>query len=282
MPTVEQILVAFLREEFRTSGFSHGVIGLSGGLDSAVVCTLAARALGPEHVTAVLLPAATSSPSSLEDARRVAEPLGVAMRVVDVSAMSESYLATVPDADRVRRGNVIARSRMIVLYDLSMELRALVLGTSNKTELLLGYGTLHGDMASAINPIGDLYKTQVQAMARHLGVPDSIIEKPPTADLWAGQTDEADLGAPYEKIDRLLFALVDQRIPIHRIVEGGAEIGFVRSIESRIRLNQFKRRPPIIAKILARTIGPDFRLPRDAGLALDRNSTDFPESGRSA
>jgi NAD+ synthase len=270
MPTVEKILVSFLREECATAEFSRGVLGLSGGLDSAVVCVLAARALGPENVTAVIMPAATSSPDSVEDAMLVARECRVPVRTVSIVAMSEAYLTAVPDADRVRRGNVYARCRMIVLYDLSAEVHGLVLGTSNKTELLLGYGTLFGDMASAINPIGDLYKTQVKAMGRHLGLPERVLEKPPSADLWVGQTDEEELGAPYSMIDRLLYRVVDQRTPLARVVESGFDPEFVRSITNRIRLNQYKRRPPVIAKLLNRTIGPDFRLPRDSGLALDR------------
>lgn len=282
MPTVERILVAFLREECRTSGFHRGILGLSGGLDSAVVCALAARALGPENVTGVMMPASSSSGASLEDAKRVAQKFGIETRRVEISAMAEGYLAPRPSVDRSRRGNIYARCRMIVLYDLSAELGALVLGTSNKTELLLGYGTLHGDLASAINPIGDLYKTQVRAMARHLEIPTEVIAKPPSADLWPGQRDEEDLGATYETIDRLLVRLVDLRTPPKRLVEAGFEAAFVRSIESRIRQNQFKRRTPIIAKILARTIGPDFRLPRDSGLSLDRNSEAISPSGRSS
>jgi NAD+ synthase len=192
--------------------------------------------------------------------------------------MAEGYLKAVPDADRVRRGNIYARCRMIVLYDVSAATKGLVLGTSNKTELLLGYGTLHGDLASAINPIGDLYKTQVQAMGRHLGIPARVLEKPPSADLWPGQTDEQDLGASYEQIDRLLYRVIDQRMAFERVIESGFDPEFVRSITSRVRRHQYKRRPPVIAKLLSRTIGPDFRLPRDAGLALDRASQSKIES----
>jgi NAD+ synthase len=184
--------------------------------------------------------------------------------------MAEGYLKNVPSAGDVRRGNVYARCRMIVLYDVSAEIGGLVLGTSNKTELLLGYGTLHGDMASALNPIGDLYKTQVRALAEHLGVPPEIRAKPPTADLWIGQEDEAELGATYADLDDLLVQLVDQRVSPERIVARGYEAEFVRSVAERVRRNQYKRRMPVIAKVSSRTIGPDFRYPRDGALARDR------------
>jgi NAD+ synthase len=270
MATVEKILLSFLREECRVAGYSRGVLGLSGGLDSAVVCALAARALGPDHVTCVLMPAASSNPQSFEHARLVAAKYGVEVRTVEISEMAEGYLSKVSDAGRLRRGNIYARCRMIVLFDVSAELHALVLGTSNKTELLLGYGTMHGDMASGINPIGDLYKTQVRAMGQHLGVPEIVLKKDPSADLWEGQKDEDELGAPYPTLDLLLHRLVDQRASICRLIESGFDPKFVRSVRERVRRNQFKRRPPVIAKISRRTIGPDFRLPRDSALALDR------------
>lgn len=269
--TVEKILTSFLREESSIAGFHRGVFGLSGGLDSAVVGALAARALGAENVLGVMMPANTSSPESLADAKLVAETFGIPTRTVAIGEMADAYLRTVPAADRVRRGNVYARCRMIVLYDISVETNALVLGTSNKTELLLGYGTLHGDMASAINPIGDLYKTQIRALAKWLNVPLPIIEKPPSADLWPGQKDEDELGASYETLDQLLHRLVDQRIGLQRLVELGHDEATVRAIARRVRMNQFKRRPPVIAKLLTRTIGPDFRLPRDAGRSHDRD-----------
>jgi NAD+ synthase len=274
--TAERILVAFLRQETAQAGFAKGVIGLSGGIDSAVACVLAARALGPENVTAVMLPARTSSADSLSDARLVAEATGVQARTVPIGDMADGYLKHAPDASDLRKGNVFARCRMVVLYDVSAEVGGLVIGTSNKTELLLGYGTLFGDLASAINPIGDLYKTQVRALAEHLGVPESVRTKPPSADLWAGQTDEQELGATYEQLDALLTGLVDERMPPSRLVESGFEAEFVRRIERRIRVNQYKRRPPIIAKIGTRTIGPDFRLPRDAAAARDRRSEPAP------
>jgi NAD+ synthase len=185
--------------------------------------------------------------------------------------MAEGYLATAPNLNRVRQGNIYARCRMIVLFDISAELHALVLGTSNKTELLLGYGTLHGDMASGINPIGDLYKSQVRALGKHLGIPNPILEKEPSADLWAGQRDVDELGATYEMLDMVLYRMIDQRLSIPRLIELGFDPKFVRSVRDRVRRNQFKRRTAIIAKLSSRTIGPDFRLPRDAAFSLDRD-----------
>ncbi len=268
-PTVERILTAFLREELRAAGLGRAVLGLSGGIDSAVVAFLAARALGPANVTGVMMPAAESSADSLADADRVASACGIGTRKVSIARMAAGYLDDRPEASVMRRGNVFARCRMIVLYDVSAELGALVLGTSNKTELLLGYGTLHGDLASALNPIGDLYKTQVRRLAEHLGVPESVRVKPPSADLWAGQTDESELGATYEELDRLLLRLVDERVPPDRLVDEGFDAAFVQAVARRVRANQYKRRPPVIAKLSSRTIGPDFRYPRDSGLTRD-------------
>jgi NAD+ synthase len=268
--TVERILVSFLREETRAAGLERAVLGLSGGIDSAVVCHLAATALGPENVTAVMMPAHSSSPESLADARLVAEATGVPARLVEIGDMAEAYLRGVPQAGALRRGNVFARCRMIVLYDVSAEVGGLVYGTSNKTELLLGYGTLFGDLASAVNPIGDLYKTHVRALADHLGVAEPVRRKPPTADLWEGQSDEQELGATYEELDALLFRLVDERVSPDRLIAEGFEEPFVRSVARRVRANQYKRRLPLIAKLTTRTIGPDFRYPRDGGGGRDR------------
>jgi NAD+ synthase len=269
-PSVEKILVAFLRDELHAAGMEKGVLGLSGGLDSAVVAYLAAKALGASNVTGVMMPAATSNPESLADARAVVDATGIGSRVVSIAAMAGGYLDQIPDVSPLRAGNVFARCRMIVLYDVSAELRALVLGTSNKTELLLGYGTLHGDLASAVNPIGDLYKTQVRHLAAHLGVPETIRAKLPSADLWAGQSDEEELGASYEDLDRLLLKLVDERVPPDRLLEEGFEAEFVHRTVRRVRVSQYKRRPPVIAKLSNRTIGPDFRYPRDGALGRDR------------
>jgi NAD+ synthase len=262
---VERILVGFLREEVRKVGFEHVVLGLSGGVDSAVSAALAQRALGAENVIPVIMPYRTSSPRSEADARAVADSLGIKPQVVDISPQLDAYFEQFPDADRGRRGNKMARERMSILYDMSWANRALVVGTSNKTELLLGYGTIHGDMAHALNPLGDLYKTQVWALARHLGLPEAVVEKAPSADLWEGQSDEDELGFQYAVVDVLLYYLVDARCTRAELRSMGFEDAFVDEIGRRVRDSQYKRRPPLIAKLSARTIDREFRYPRDWG-----------------
>jgi NAD+ synthase len=262
---VERILVGFLREEVRKVGFEHVVLGLSGGVDSAVSAALAQRALGAENVIPVIMPYRTSSPRSEADARAVADSLGLKPQVVDISPQLDAYFEQFPDADRGRRGNKMARERMSILYDMSWANRALVVGTSNKTELLLGYGTIHGDMAHALNPLGDLYKTQVWALARHLGLPEAVVEKAPSADLWEGQSDEDELGFQYAVVDVLLYYLVDARCTRAELRSMGFEDAFVDEIGRRVRDSQYKRRPPLIAKLSARTIDREFRYPRDWG-----------------
>jgi NAD+ synthase len=259
------VLVNFIREEIRKVGYQRAVVGLSGGVDSAVSCAIAAEALGRENVLAVLLPYRTSSPASEGDARRVIDQLGVQSRTVEITPMAEPYLASNMEMSNVRRGNVMARTRMTVLYDQSEAFKGLVIGTSNKTELLLGYGTLHGDMASALNPVGDLYKAQLRQLARALDVPSAIVEKAPTADLWAGQTDEAELGISYELADQILYMLVDERCTEDEVVGAGFDAAVVRGLNARMRNNQFKRSLPIIAKVSGRTIGADFLYLRDWG-----------------
>jgi NAD+ synthase len=179
--------------------------------------------------------------------------------------MVDAYFAAFPDADPMRRGNKMARERMTILFDHSARLHALVLGTSNKTELMLGYGTLYGDMASAINPLGDLWKTQVRTLAAHVGVPDVVVQKQPSADLWVGQTDEEELGFTYERVDQVLHLLVDRRYEIPDAVAAGFEEAFVRAVARRIQASQYKRRLPVIAKLSARTIDREFRYARDWG-----------------
>ena len=263
---VEELLGGFIRDEVHKAGFDDVVIGASGGVDSSLVVALASRSLGPEHVHAVNMPYRTSSEESLEDARAVCAQLGCDLEVVDITAQIDDYFAGFPDADRTRRGNKMARERMTILYDLSMVRHALVLGTSNKTELLLGYGTLFGDMASALNPIGDLYKTQVYAMAGALELPERVRSKPPSADLFVGQSDEADLGLPYATIDVILFHLIDERHSRDDLVAMGFDAALVDDIVRRVRASQYKRRLPVIAKVSQRTIDRDFRYPRDWGL----------------
>jgi NAD+ synthase len=272
------ILTRFIRDETERVGFERLIVGLSGGLDSALAATLAVRALGPGRVRPVLMPCGSLGDQAVADARLVTDWLGVESEVVDIEPMVRAYFDA-PDAgaggaspapapprvSRDRRGNFMARQRMAVLYDLSMRDRALVLGTSNKSELLLGYGTLHGDLASALNPLGDLYKTQVRGVARHLGLPERIIAKPPTADLWAGQSDEEELGFTYDEVDRILYLLVDRRLDVEEIVEYGFTVELIGEVARRIRASQFKRRLPLIAKVSARTIGIDFRYARDWG-----------------
>lgn len=262
---VARMLTGFVRNEVRKVGFERVILGLSGGVDSSVVAYLAQKALGAANVLGVIMPYRTSSPQSVADARLVAADLGLETEIEDITASVDAYFGRHPEAESLRRGNKMARERMSILYDLSVARNALVLGTSNKTELLLGYGTLFGDMASALNPLGDLYKTQVWQLAEALGVPSGIVAKPPSADLWPDQTDEAELGIKYEDADRILFCLVDYRLSAEQVVERGFPADLVARVVRRLRDNQYKRLPPILAKISQRTIGQDFRYPRDWG-----------------
>ena len=264
-PLVEKILVGFIRDEVRRVGFSRVVLGLSGGIDSTLSADLAARALGPENVCGIRLPYSTSSRETMDHAELVAHDTGIRMMTISIADQIDAYFREFPDANRLRRANKMARERMTILYDQSAAQQALVLGTSNKTELLLGYGTIFGDMASALNPIGDLYKTQIRALSAHLGVPRAIIDKNPTADLWAGQTDEAELGFTYAEVDRLLIRMVDQRAKPEDLVAAGFDTGFVARIARMIQTSHYKRRLPLIAKISYRTIDRDFRYARDWG-----------------
>lgn len=259
-------LARFIREEVRKTGISKVVLGLSGGIDSALAAFLAVDALGPENVHVICMPYKTSNPESLAHARLCADALGLALVIEEITPMVEPYFERHPELSAHRRGNVMARQRMIVLFDHSAALPALVLGTSNKTELLLGYSTLHGDLASALNPLGDLYKAQVRQLSRHLGVPEPIITKPPSADLFEGQTDEADLGFTYEEVDRLLYLLVDERLSDAEIVARGFDAAMLESVKARIRRNHFKRKLPILPKISARTLDKDFLYLRDWGM----------------
>ncbi|MFH1022262.1 MAG: NAD+ synthase [Planctomycetota bacterium] len=246
---VEAALVRFLRTEFARAGFRRAVLGLSGGIDSATVAGLAARALGRRNVTAFFLPCRASDPASLADARLVARTFGILAVTVDITPAIDFYFRRFRDADRRRRGNKMARERMAVLFDQARARKALVLGTSNRTEILLGYGTVYGDTACSLNPIGNLYKTQLCQLAAHLGVPERVRFKHPTADLWTGQTDEGELGFSYAAADRLLCHLVDRGLPRKALLRKGFSAAFVARVVARIRGNEFKRRMPLVAKL---------------------------------
>jgi NAD+ synthase len=262
--TVTRVLVGFLEDEVRKAGFERAVVAVSGGLDSAVTLALAARALGPGKVTAVLLPHEVSSPESTRDGQAVAEAAGCGHEIFEITPMLEGYTRGAGVEDRLRLGNLMARLRMAVLYDRAAHHRALVVGTSNKSELLLGYSTRWGDGASDLNPIGDLYKTQLYPVAAHLGIPRAVLEKAPSADLWQGQTDEAEMGFSYAEVDGLLHYLVDEHgTPEGAVREAGFEKAFVERVVSIVKRSQFKRRMPLIAKVSTRTVGVDFRYPRD-------------------
>lgn len=261
------ILIRFIKEEVTKIGFKHVVIGISGGVDSATSTFLAARALGKENVWGIIMPHKISNPTSVRHAREVVEKTGIQSETVDITPMVDAYFEDLPDANNTRRGNVMARQRMIVLYDKSAEHEALVLGTGNKTEALLGYTTLWGDMACGLNPLGDLYKTQVRQLAAFLGVPDEIIKKAPSADLWTGQTDEEELGFTYEEVDRLLYLMLDRRSAIAELVDAGYKEEFIRNVFQKIQRTQYKRRMPLIAKLSHRTtIDRDLRYTRDWGV----------------
>ena len=261
----EKILTGFIRTELHRVGITKAVLGLSGGIDSALSLYLSARALGAENVLAVRMPYKTSASDTLSDAQKMIDDLGVQSLTVEITDMVDPLIQHYEDMNRMRAGNIMARMRMIVLYDQSAAFRGLVMGTSNKTEILLGYSTIFGDSAAAIQPIGDLYKTQVRQLSRALGVPDSVIDKAPSADLWQGQTDEADLGFTYADVDQLLYLLVDERYRPEDCVAEGYDPKFVDQVVERIRRNHFKRVMPPVAKLSQRTIGYDFLYLRDWG-----------------
>lgn len=259
---VESWLVTFLRDEFGRRGFTKAVVGVSGGVDSAVVAALAARALGPKNVIGVRMPYRTSSPDSLTHAQRLIDTLGIEPRTLDISAAVDGYLQEEPDADAARRGNVMARVRMIALFDLSARHRALPLGTGNKSERLLGYFTWHADDSPPVNPIGDLYKTQVWALARHLGVPAEIIDKPASADLVSGQTDEGDFGISYAKADVILNWLLSGYSPAE-LAGRGFDADEVEIVRKRLDGTHWKRRLPTVAMLSGAAIGESYLRPVD-------------------
>ncbi|MCY3779653.1 MAG: NAD+ synthase [Chloroflexi bacterium] len=258
-----RILTGFIRDSITKAGMSRAVIGLSGGIDSAVSAYLSARALGPANVLALRMPYQTSSPESLSDAEAVIEDLGLPHLTVPISEMADALISRFPEMNKLRQGNIMARMRMTALYDQSAAWGGLVMGTSNKTEFLLGYSTIYGDSGVALHPIADLYKCQVRQMARFLGLPASIINKPPSADLWIGQTDEDELGFTYDQADQVLFLLVDERYTVDEVAEEGFDREFVVKIWERVKANHYKRTMPNIAKLSKRSIGHDFLYLRD-------------------
>jgi NAD+ synthase len=260
-----KILTGFIKSEITRVGFSRAVIGLSGGIDSALSCALAVEALGPGNVLALRMPYRSSSPDSLAHAQLMIDQFKVRSETIDITDMVDPLIKRDPNISDTRKGNIMARARMIMLYDQSEVFKGLVVGTSNKTEILLGYSTLWGDSASALNPIGDLYKAQIDQLSQAMGIPQAIIDKAPSADLWAGQTDEGELGFTYKEVDQLLTLLVDRRYSPKECVEEGFDEEFVKIVTTRISRYQFKRVQPPIAKLSNRTVGYDFLYLRDWG-----------------
>jgi NAD+ synthase len=262
-----RVIAGFIQGQLRQAGFDRLVLGLSGGIDSALVAYLVAEAIGPEGLLCVLMPYRTSSPASRSDAEAVVADLGCASEVVDISPMVDGYFdeaagSSGADASALRRGNFMARARMAVLYDRSVTWRGLVVGTGNKTESLIGYTTIFGDNACAFNPIGDLYKSQVRQLALAIGVPEAIVRKAPSADLWPGQTDELEGGFTYPLLDRLLFWRVDKRRSTEELAELGFDPSLVERVDRLVAGAEFKRQVPPIAKLGPRTAGVDYLYPR--------------------
>lgn len=266
-PLAAAVLADFVRDGVSTAQAAGVVVGLSGGVDSALAAALAVRALGPERVHGFLLPYRTSSADSRSDAEAVARQLGIPHRTIDISPMVDAYFATIereePAADPGRRGNKMARERMSILFDQAKRLRALVLGTSNKTEILLGYSTVFGDNASSLNPLGDLYKTQVWQLAAHLGLPEPVVAKRPSADLWPGQTDEGELGFDYGTADEVLHLLWDRGLTAAEVAARGYDAAVVERIAELERTFRFKRRLLLLARVSGSAVNLDLELPRD-------------------
>ncbi len=262
---ITEYLECFLENEIKKTGLSKVVLGLSGGLDSAVVAVLAQKVF-KDDLLCVKMPSHYSSQSSLDDADELCQDFALNAQTASIEPMLQAYEIMNPELNNLRKGNFSSRMRMATLFDISARENALVLGTSNKSELMLGYGTLYGDLASAINPIGDLYKSEVFELAEHLGVTKSIIKKPPSADLWDGQSDEADLGYTYKELDFAMQLYVEERLSRDAIVAQGVDAKMLDMIIKRIFRNHFKRKMPVIAKLTSRTVNHDFNYPRDITL----------------
>lgn len=266
LKATEDILVNFLREEVHKAGFKKVILGLSGGIDSALVAFLATKALGAENVYTVMMPYKTSSKESVLHAELVVKALGINNKKVEITSMADAYFAMNEDMSSLRKGNYMARTRMCVLFDNSAKEGAMVLGTSNKTEILLGYSTQFGDSASALNPIGDLYKAQVWALSEYMGVPAEVVKKKPSADLWEGQTDEQELGFSYQMADEILYYLIEERLEPKEIVEIGYDEKVVNAIMRKIKFSQYKRKLPVIVNVSKRGMGNSYKYSRDWGM----------------
>jgi len=257
-----RVIGEFIRGQLRQAGFERAVLGLSGGIDSALVAYLVAEAIGAERLLCVLMPYRTSSPASRADAEEVVRRLGCASELVEITPMVDGFYGPETDASALRRGNFMARMRMAVLYDRSVTFGGLVVGTGNKTESLIGYTTVFGDNACAFNPVGDLYKSQVRQLSAAIGVPEEILRKAPSADLWPGQTDEIEAGFSYPELDRLLFWRIDKRRSVDEVIALGFPQGLVERVDRMVAGAEFKRQVPPIAKLGPRTAGVDYLYPR--------------------
>ena len=246
---VHNELVEFLRESFKKAGFSKAVLGLSGGIDSALVAYLLRDALGKENVLAIMMPYKSSNPNSLNHAKLVVEDLGINSKTIEITDMIDSYFKNEKEATSLRMGNKMARERMSILFDYSSKENALVVGTSNKTEIYLGYSTQFGDAACALNPIGDLYKTNIWDLSRYLKIPNELIEKKPSADLWEGQTDEQEMGLTYKEADQVMYRLLEENKTVEEVLAEGFNKDLVDNIVRRMNRSEYKRRMPLIAKI---------------------------------
>jgi NAD+ synthase len=256
-------LIRFIRDELAETGLSRLVLGISGGVDSALVAGLSVRAVGSDNLVGVILPYKSSDPDNEKDAQALIDRFGLKKYRVDITPQIDTYYRQFPDADKTRRGNKMARERMSVLYDISAQEKAVVIGTSNKSEIFLGYGTIFGDLACAFNPLGDLYKTQVRALAGHIGIPANIIDKKPSADLFSGQTDEGDFGFSYEDVDGLLYLLVDKGLTPEECEGEGFDGNMIRKVIQMMIANEFKRDATPVAKLSDSSIGIEFRCPRE-------------------
>ena len=246
---VHNELVEFLRESFEKAGFSKAVLGLSGGIDSALVAYLLRDALGKENVLAIMMPYKSSNPNSLNHAKLVVEDLGINSKTIEITDMIDAYFKNEKEATSLRMGNKMARERMSILFDYSSKENALVVGTSNKTEIYLGYSTQFGDSACALNPIGDLYKTNIWDLSRYLKIPNELIEKKPSADLWEGQTDEQEMGLTYKEADQVLYRMLEENKTVEEVLAEGFNKDLVDNIVRRMNRSEYKRRMPLIAKI---------------------------------